>query len=102
HPLPHHARPTFPTRRSSDLKQGLEIRVGSKVSGARREGDTIFVDVEKNGATETIEADYVLVSVGRRSSLGGIDAVGLGLALSPRSEEHTSELQSQSNLVCRL
>src|SRR2546430_5615569 len=23
-------------------------------------------------------------------------------ALSPRSEEHTSELQSQSNLVCRL
>src|SRR5688572_7571590 len=26
----------------------------------------------------------------------------LGLALEPRSEEHTSELQSQSNLVCRL
>src|SRR2546427_2070577 len=24
------------------------------------------------------------------------------LALQPRSEEHTSELQSQSNLVCRL
>src|SRR2546430_13380850 len=24
------------------------------------------------------------------------------LVLSPRSEEHTSELQSQSNLVCRL
>src|SRR2546430_12859658 len=24
------------------------------------------------------------------------------LALKPRSEEHTSELQSQSNLVCRL
>src|SRR2546427_5829967 len=25
-----------------------------------------------------------------------------GTALEPRSEEHTSELQSQSNLVCRL
>src|SRR2546427_9346889 len=25
-----------------------------------------------------------------------------GLARAPRSEEHTSELQSQSNLVCRL
>src|SRR2546430_17466248 len=25
-----------------------------------------------------------------------------GAALAPRSEEHTSELQSQSNLVCRL
>src|SRR5688572_32641375 len=27
---------------------------------------------------------------------------GLHLLKSPRSEEHTSELQSQSNLVCRL
>src|SRR2546430_4306235 len=27
---------------------------------------------------------------------------GLGNELAPRSEEHTSELQSQSNLVCRL
>src|SRR2546430_5463273 len=27
---------------------------------------------------------------------------GCGHALLPRSEEHTSELQSQSNLVCRL
>src|SRR5688572_32429945 len=28
--------------------------------------------------------------------------VALGVALGRRSEEHTSELQSQSNLVCRL
>ncbi|HEV7992083.1 MAG TPA: dihydrolipoyl dehydrogenase [Gemmatimonadaceae bacterium] len=67
-------------------KQGLDLRTGAKVSGARRESDTIFVDVEKNGATETLEADYVLVSVGRRPSLGGIDAAGLGLALGARGE----------------
>src|SRR5688572_31749754 len=29
-------------------------------------------------------------------------AAGRGAALQSRSEEHTSELQSQSNLVCRL
>src|SRR2546427_5629489 len=28
--------------------------------------------------------------------------LGLGALEEPRSEEHTSELQSQSNLVCRL
>src|SRR2546427_9267538 len=28
--------------------------------------------------------------------------IGLGFPVSCRSEEHTSELQSQSNLVCRL
>src|SRR2546430_15192474 len=33
----------------------------------------------------------------------GIDSVNIGLpGAGPRSEEHTSELQSQSNLVCRL
>src|SRR5688572_30961258 len=34
----------------------------------------------------------------RDSAVAGVDAVGFGV----RSEEHTSELQSQSNLVCRL
>src|SRR2546427_6853192 len=37
---------------------------------------------------------------------GGMDHQGLGVAdvcqMAHRSEEHTSELQSQSNLVCRL
>src|SRR5688572_31229563 len=31
-----------------------------------------------------------------------LDRTGLGEAHDARSEEHTSELQSQSNLVCRL
>src|SRR2546430_3751831 len=31
-----------------------------------------------------------------------VDGGSLGKGLAPRSEEHTSELQSQSNLVCRL
>src|SRR5205085_4511341 len=31
-----------------------------------------------------------------------VDSVGEGRLYIPRSEEHTSELQSQSNLVCRL
>src|SRR2546430_5151227 len=35
---------------------------------------------------------------GPRTGVVGVDAV----ELHPRSEEHTSELQSQSNLVCRL
>src|SRR2546430_12599850 len=45
-----------------------------------------------------LTADRVARIVG--PSLGGF-AVG-ALAFTGRSEEHTSELQSQSNLVCRL
>jgi dihydrolipoamide dehydrogenase len=67
-------------------KQGLEIRVGSKVTGAKIEANRVVVDVEKDGKSEKIEADYVLVSVGRKPLLTGIDAVGLGLALSKRGE----------------
>jgi dihydrolipoamide dehydrogenase len=67
-------------------KQGLEIRTGTKVVGAERNGNSIRVDVEKDGAKESIEADYVLVSVGRKPSLTGIDAQALGLTLGKRGE----------------
>jgi dihydrolipoamide dehydrogenase len=67
-------------------KQGLELRVGTRVVGARREGDRIFVEVDSNGARETLEADRVLVSIGRRPLLGGIDAAALGITMGRRGE----------------
>jgi dihydrolipoamide dehydrogenase len=67
-------------------KQGLAIRAGTKVTGARRDGDRVMVDVDRDGTSETLEADYVLVSVGRKPSLTGIDAAALGLALGKRGE----------------
>jgi dihydrolipoamide dehydrogenase len=67
-------------------KQGLDIRAGTKVVSARRDGDKVSVDVEKDGAKETLSADYVLVSVGRKPSLNGIDAAALGLTLGTRGE----------------
>ncbi len=67
-------------------KQGLELRPGTKVVSGRREGDNIFVEIEKDGARETLQGDYVLVAVGRRPALTGIDAPALGLALRPHGE----------------
>ena len=67
-------------------KQGLDIRAGTKVTGGRRDGDKVFVEIEANGKAETLEADRVLVSVGRKPSLTGIDAQALGLALGKRGE----------------
>ena len=67
-------------------KQGLEIRVGSKVTGAKVEANRVLVDVEKDGNKESIEADYVLVCVGRKPSLTGIGAAALGLGVSKRGE----------------
>ncbi|HEU4988332.1 MAG: dihydrolipoyl dehydrogenase [Gemmatimonadota bacterium] len=67
-------------------KQGLQLRPGTKVVGGRRDGDRVLVDIEKDGKPETLEGDYVLVSVGRRPVLTGIDAAGLGLAVGRRGE----------------
>ncbi|MEP6689822.1 MAG: dihydrolipoyl dehydrogenase [Gemmatimonadaceae bacterium] len=67
-------------------KQGLDIRTGTKVVGARHEGDNVLVEIERDGVRTTLDADYVLVSVGRKPSLGGIDAAALGLSLGTRGE----------------
>src|SRR5437588_3078397 len=67
-------------------KQGLEIRAGTKVTGAKIESKRILLDIEKDGSKESIDADYVLVSIGRKPLLTGIDAQGLGLRLGKRGE----------------
>jgi dihydrolipoamide dehydrogenase len=67
-------------------KQGLVLKTGVSVTGAERAGDVVRVTIAKDGTPETLEADYVLVSVGRRPSLHGVDAAALGLALGKRGE----------------
>jgi dihydrolipoamide dehydrogenase len=67
-------------------KQGLDIRTGTKVTGGGRTGDGVFVTIEKDGASERLDGDHVLVSVGRKPSLTGIDAAALGIAVSKRGE----------------
>jgi dihydrolipoamide dehydrogenase len=67
-------------------KQGLELRTGTKVTSGGRSENGAWVEVEKDGVTERIEADYVLVSVGRKAATNGIDAAELGLELGKRGE----------------
>jgi dihydrolipoamide dehydrogenase len=67
-------------------RQGLELRVGTKVTGATIENERVLIHIDKDGAQETLDADYVLVSVGRRPALQGVDAASLGLAVGTRGE----------------
>jgi dihydrolipoamide dehydrogenase len=67
-------------------KQGFDIRVGTKVVSGKRSGESVTIEIEKDGTRETLTGDYVLVSVGRRPSLNGIDAAALGLNVSKRGE----------------
>ena len=67
-------------------KQGMDIHVATKVTGGRRDGDLVVVEVEEKGTPATFTADCVLVSIGRKPALYGVDAAALGLALGARGE----------------
>src|SRR5213075_160834 len=67
-------------------RQGLDFRTGTRVVGGRRDGDRVLVDLDKDGAKETLEGDYALVAIGRKPSLGGLDAAAIGLSLGGRGE----------------
>jgi len=78
-------------------RQGMDVRVGTRVTGAAVENTHIGIQTDKDGQTETLEADRVLVSVGRRPSLTGIDVKSLGLATGARGEISV-DAQMRTNL----
>jgi dihydrolipoamide dehydrogenase len=67
-------------------KQGMEIRTDTRVVGGKRQADGVRVDIERGGKMETLEGDHVLVSVGRRPMLTGVDTKALGIAMGRRGE----------------
>jgi dihydrolipoamide dehydrogenase len=67
-------------------KQGLELRTGTKVTGATVGKDNVVVQIEKDGKAESLDADHVLVSVGRKPFMPGIDAASLGIRTGDRGQ----------------
>ncbi len=78
-------------------KQGLDIHVGTKVTGADVRDDGVTLHCEKNGEQVSFDADHVLVSVGRKPALHGVDAAALGLTLGARGEIAVND-QQRTNL----
>src|SRR5206468_6023560 len=91
------ALPSFPTRRSSDL-----------YDDARAAAQNVLAIAPDDAGAKTLVADAD-AAIARRRSLPPKPAVPAAPSAPtpaatsvPRSEEHTSELQSRSDLVCRL
>ena len=72
-------------------KQGFDIRTSTKVTSAKANGATVALTVEpaKGGAAETIEADAVLVSIGRRPNTDGLGLEAIGLKVNNRGQIET-------------
>ena len=69
-------------------KQGFDIRTGTKVTGAAVKGGkaTLTVEPAAGGASETIEADCVLVSIGRRPNTEGLALDKAGITANQRGQ----------------
>jgi dihydrolipoamide dehydrogenase len=62
-------------------KQGLDIRLGAKVTRAEVRGAEVVVRYEMGGAAQEIVVDKLIVSVGRRPVTNGLLDPAVGVAL---------------------
>jgi dihydrolipoamide dehydrogenase len=69
-------------------KQGFKLRTSTKVTGAELSGEGVRLSVEPaaGGAAETIEADVVLVSIGRRPNTDGLNLEAAGVPVNKKGQ----------------
>jgi dihydrolipoamide dehydrogenase len=65
-------------------KQGLDIRLGAKVTGASMQGDVVKVGYESGGSAQTLECDALVVAVGRKPYTAGAFAPDVPVQLDKR------------------
>jgi dihydrolipoamide dehydrogenase len=72
-------------------KQGMTFKLGAKVTGVDSSGKKLKANVEPaaGGKAETVEADVVLVAIGRVPYTEGLGLKEAGVALDPRGRVQT-------------
>ncbi len=66
-------------------KQGLDIRLGAKVTGAKVEGSAVNVAyTDEKGASQSLQVDKVVVAIGRRPFTKDLLGDGTGVQLDER------------------
>ena len=89
---------TAKTLQRSLSKQGMNFRLGSKVAGAAIKGEGVELSIEPaaGGEAQVLEADYVLVAIGRRPYTQGLGLESVGLTTDKRgilgNEHHRSSV----------
>jgi len=74
------------TAQRTFAKQGMDFKLGTKVTGVDTSGETLAVTLEPaaGGDVETIEADTVLVCIGRRPFTEGLGLETVGIETDQR------------------
>jgi dihydrolipoamide dehydrogenase len=65
-------------------RQGLDIRLGCKVTAATVKGETVTVSYQAAGAEQSVAVDRVIVAIGRRANVAEVSSADSGLVLDER------------------
>ena len=86
------------TFQRSLTKQGMEFKLGSKVTGAKtsKTGVTLTYEPVAGGAAETLAADYVLLAIGRRPYTEGLGLETVGVTPDKRGFIETDHLRTSA------
>ena len=86
------------TFQRSLTKQGMEFKLGAKVTGAKtsKKGVTLTYEPVAGGAAETIEGDYVLLAIGRRPYTEGLGLETVGVTPDKRGFIETNHFQTSA------
>ena len=81
--------PRFDSDLSKRLKQslgkrGIEINTQAQVTGIEKSGGVYKVSFTRKGKEEVVEADKVLMAVGRKANVASLNLADIGLEFTPR------------------
>ena len=79
-------------------ENGIKILCNSRASKFAKKGNKIVVTVE-NEKVEVIETDAVLISVGRRPNVNGLDLEKAGVEYSPKGIKVNDKLQTTASNI---
>jgi dihydrolipoamide dehydrogenase len=73
------------------VKQGIKFRLETSAAGAEPAGDALKVTLESKGERSEVDADVVLVAIGRRPHTEGLGARELGVAFDDKGRITVNE-----------
>ena len=87
---------TAKTFQRSLTKQGMSFKLGAKVTGAKASKTKVSLTFEpvKGGAAETLDADYVLLAIGRRPYTQGLGLESVGITADKRGFIETDHFRT--------
>lgn len=81
------------------VKQGMEFHLGTKVTGAKVEGNKVTVTAEENGKAVSFVGDKVLVCTGRRPYTAGLGLEQVGVQFDAKSGKVPVDGNFQTNIA---